>query len=416
MPYVVSRRQFLQIGAFGSAFTLVDQLRAQEEQKAAGRPTRAKSAILIFLNGGPPHLDTWDPKPNAPVEIRGEFASIPTTAAGVRLIEHFPRQAKMFDKLAVIRSVVGMSDEHADVHIQTGYPSQIAKAEGRPSLGSVVSKLRGWVGGMPPFVSVRGMTTGSEPGFLGIAHRPFTPGDQAEANLRLTTDVSRERLQERKNLLETFERGPESIQSSESTAGMNSFHDQAFEMIRSGRVREALSLNRENEETMERFSGVESLLKARRLVEAGVGCVTVSLGSWDTHKDNFKTLKNLLPQVDQGISVLVQDLHDRGLANDVVVLAWGEFGRTPKVNADGGRDHWTPVMSAVMAGGGLKTGQVIGATDRRGEQPTERPCTIQQVLATVYRAIGLDPATTLANNQGRPVFLLDDREPIRELI
>ena len=199
-------------------------------------------------------------------------------------------------------------------------------------------------------------------------------------------------------------------------AGMDSYQQQAFDMITSGRVREALSLKREGEETLERFSGVESLLKARRLVEAGVGCVTVSLGAWDTHKDNFKTLKDMLPLVDQGVSALTQDLHERGLADDVVVLAWGEFGRTPKVNTAGGRDHWTPVMSALLAGGGLRTGQMVGATDRHGVGPKENPYTIQQVLATVYRAVGIDPATTLQDAAGRPVQLLDEREPICQLI
>jgi hypothetical protein len=402
MTSPLTRRQFLRVGAFGAAFALADQLRAAAQKSGVPSP-RAKSAILIFLPGGPPHLDTWDPKPEAPVEFRGEFGTVPTTVPGVRLVEHFPLQAKAFDKLAVVRSVVGMPEEHADVHIQTGYPSQAARAEGRPSFGAVVSKRRGWVRGMPPFVSLRGMTLGSEPGFLGIAHRPFTPGDQAEASLRLAPDVSRGRLAEREALLAAF-------------GGTDAFQRQAFDMITSGRVREALRLKGEDEETLERFSGAESLLKARRLVEAGVGCVTVSLGSWDTHKDNFKTLKDLLPQVDRGLSALVQDLHDRGLAGDVVVLAWGEFGRTPKVNAAAGRDHWTPVMSAVLAGGGLKTGQVVGGTDRRGERPAGKSYSVQRVLATVYQAVGIDPGMQWTGPAGRPVDLLDDRQPIGELL
>jgi uncharacterized protein (DUF1501 family) len=411
-----TRRQFLHVGAFGAAFTLADQLRAADRRKAGANPVRSKSAILIFLPGGPSHLDTWDPKPDAPVEIRGEFRAIPTAVPGVRLVEHFPLQAKLFEKLAVVRTVVGMSEEHSDVHIQTGYPSQTAKAGGRPSFGAVVSKHRGWAGGMPPFVSLRGMTIGSEPGFLGLAHRPFTPGDEAEANLRLSKERSAGRLADRRALLSAFDNARRDADASGSMAGMDSYQQQAFDMITSGRVREALSLKREGEETLERFSGVESLLKARRLVEAGVGCVTVSLGAWDTHKDNFKTLKDILPLVDQGVSALTQDLHERGLADDVVVLAWGEFGRTPKVNTEGGRDHWTPVMSALLAGGKLRAGQVVGATDRRGAGPKEKPYTIQQVLATVYRAVGIDPATTLQDAAGRPVQLLDEREPIRELI
>ena len=187
-------------------------------------------------------------------------------------------------------------------------------------------------------------------------------------------------------------------------------------MITSGKVREALNLRRESEETLERYSGAESLLKARRLIEAGVGCVTVNLGAWDTHQDNFKTLKTLLPQVDQAISALVTDLNNRGLADDVVVLAWGEFGRTPRVNAASGRDHWTPVMSALLAGGGLKMGQVIGSTDRRGEQAKEKPCSVGSILATVYKAIGIDPKMQLPGPNGRPMNLLEDGQPIAELI
>jgi hypothetical protein len=408
-----SRRQFLRVGVFGTAFTLADQLRAADLQKSVAKTARAKSAIMIFLPGGPPHLDTWDPKPDAPSEFRGEFGTIATTAPGVRFSEHLPLQAKIFDKLAILRSVVGMSEEHADVHIQTGFPSAVVKTTGRPSFGAVVSRQRGWTQGLPPFVSLRGLTTGSEPGFLGIAHRPFTPGnDEAASSLQLSAAVSRERLDERKMLLSGFEVGNRSA----VTAGLERFQQQAFEMITSGKIREALSLKRESEETLERYTDVEVLLKARRLVEAGVGCVTVSLGSWDTHKDNFKSLKEMLPLVDQGISTLVQDLHDRGLSDDVVLLGWGEFGRTPKINSDSGRDHWTPIMSAFLSGGGLKMGQVVGSSDRRGEQPMEKPYGVQRVLATVYKAIGIDPNMTIPDSTGRPFYLLDDREVIRELI
>ena len=402
-----TRRQFLKLGAFGAAFTLADQLRA-----AALRPPRARSAIMIVLPGGPPHLDTWDPKPDAPAEIRGEFGSISTRVPGVRISEHFPFQAKLFDKLAVIRSITGMSEEHADVQIQTGYSSTDAKAGGRPSFGAVVSKQRGWTGGMPPFVSLRGMTSGAEPGSLGFAHRAFAPGDEAEGCLRLSADLSPSRLAGRRSLLA----GLGVPGRDDASEAMDGYQQQALEMIMSGKVCEALSLKGEDEATLERYSGVEALLKARRLAEAGVGCVTVSLGSWDTHANNFERLRDQLPLADQGISALVSDLHERGLADEMVVLAWGEFGRTPRVNAAGGRDHWTPVMSAVLAGGGLRTGQVIGATGRHGERPTRRPCTMQQVLATIYRSVGIDPSMTIRDAGGRSVFLVEDRDTIPELL
>jgi hypothetical protein len=407
-----TRRQFLRVGTFGAAFTLADLLRADAARKGAGR---TKSAILVYLSGGPSQLDGWDPKPDAPAEIRGEFGTIPTRVPGVRVCEHFPLQAKLFDRLAVLRSVVGMAGDHSDVQVMTGYPSRTLRAGGHPSFGSVVSRMRG-TGAMPPFVSLRGMTAGTEPGFLGVAHRPFSPAAQAGADLRLSPDVPAARLDDRRKLLATFDDVRRDADASGAMAGMDSFQQRAFEMVMSGRVRAALSLVGEDAKALERFDGAEQFLKARRLVEAGVGCVTLNVGEWDTHRDNFRALRQQLPLVDRGVSALVEDLHERGLADDVAVLVWGEFGRTPRVNAGGGRDHWTAVMSAVLAGGGLKVGQAVGATDRRGEQPSERPYTVQQVLATLYRAVGIDPATTIPDATGRPVHLLDDRDPIRELV
>ncbi|MCS7271206.1 MAG: DUF1501 domain-containing protein, partial [Gemmataceae bacterium] len=187
-------------------------------------------------------------------------------------------------------------------------------------------------------------------------------------------------------------------------------------MVTSGIVRDALDLNKESPKVRDRYKGVEQFLMARRLVEVGVGCVTLAYGGWDTHGKNFETLKRQLPVLDRGIAHLVQDLHDRGLDQDVVVIVWGEFGRTPRINRDAGRDHWAPVMSALVAGGGLKMGQMIGSSTEKGERPKDRPCTVQQVLATLYLAMGIDPAMTFPNGSGRPMHLLDDREPIRELL
>jgi uncharacterized protein (DUF1501 family) len=412
----LSRRQFLRIGAFGAAFTLADQLRAKAAGPAAKKVSRPKSAVMIFLPGGPSHLDTYDLKPDAPSEFRGEFKPIKTNVSGIDICEHFPLQAKIFDKLAVLRSVVSPADEHNDAAVMTGYASLTVKAAGHPSFGAVVSKVRGLVKGMPAFVSLRGMTVGCEPGFLGAAHRPFAPTGPTAADLRLPSGVRTDRRSEQQQLLAAFDTVRRDIDATGTMAGLDAFQQQAFEIVTSGRVREALNISKEPAEVLERYSGVEQFLKTRRLVEAGVGCVTLAIGDWDTHDNNFPTMKKHLPFVDRGVSALVSDLHDRGLADDVAVVMWGEFGRTPRINNRAGRDHWPAAMSVLVAGGGLKMGQVIGSTTARGEEPKERRYTVSQVLATLYRVMGIDPGMTFPNSTGRPVPLLDDREPVRELI
>ena len=417
----VSRRNFLQIGAFGAGLTLADMLRGQAVHAAAAAATKQasrsqKAAIMIYLGGGPTHIDTYDPKPNAPVEIRGEFKAINTNVPGVQISEHFPLQAKMWDKLAVIRSLIG-SNEHSDSTVMTGWSEQLNRVQSHPSFGSVVSKVRsGTESSVPPFVSLRGMSRGTEPGFLGIAHRPFSPSGPGNANLKMANGVTASRLDERKGLLGAFDDTRRDIDASGSMAGLDTYTEKAIEMVTSGTVRNALDLTKENPETRKRYQGIEQFLTARRLIEAGVGCVTLSIGGWDNHSGVFTTQKRQQPLVDRAISNLIQDLHDRGMQDDVVTVMWGEFGRTPKVNASAGRDHWPAAMSALIAGGGLKMGQAVGSTTANGERPKDRPYTIQQVLATLYTAIGIDPATTFNNGSGRPMYLLDHREPVTELL
>jgi hypothetical protein len=414
----VTRRDFLQIGAFGAGLTLADMLRLRHASAANTRqsPRSHKAAIMIYLPGGPSHMDMYDLKPNAPAEYRGEFKPIPTNVPGVQICEHFPLQAKMWDKLAAIRSIVSV-DEHSDSLVMTGYPERVNVIANHPSFGSVISKLRSSSStNVPPFVSLRGMSRGTEPGYLGIAHRPFTPGGPGNANLRLANGVTLDRLHDRQALLASFDTLRRDIDASGTMSGMDSYTEKAIEMVTSGVVRDALDLSKEDPKVRERYKGVEQFLTARRLIEAGVGCVTLSIGGWDTHGKNFETLKRQLPKVDQGIANLIQDLHDRGLDQDVVTIMWGEFGRTPRINREAGRDHWAPVMSALIAGGGLKMGQMVGSSTEKGERPKDRPCTVQQVLATIYLALGIDPAMTFPNGSGRPMHLLDDREPIRELL
>ncbi|MBL8793768.1 MAG: DUF1501 domain-containing protein [Planctomycetia bacterium] len=410
----LSRRNFLKIGAFGAGLSLSGMLRAKA---AAAAPTKNKSAIMIYLPGGPSHMDMYDLKPEAPAEFKGEFKPIATNVPGVQISEYFPQQAAMWDKMAVIRSVLSV-DEHSDSLVMTGFTENTNRVSPHPSFGSVVSKLRDRsTSDVPPFVSMRGMSMGTEPAYLGIQHRPFTPDGPGLQNLRLANGITNDRSDERRNLLSNFDAIRRDIDASGTMQGMDSFTTRAFDMVSSGTVRKALDLTREEPRTRDRYKGVEQFLTARRLVEAGVGCVTLAYGGWDTHSSNFKTLRNQLPMLDRGLANLIQDLHDRGMEDDVITVCWGEFGRTPKINtSDGGRDHWGPVMSGFIAGGGLKMGQAIGSTSARGEYAKDRPYRVPQVLSTIYRAMGIDASQTFNSGSGRPMHILEDREPVTELL
>ncbi|MBM4068126.1 MAG: DUF1501 domain-containing protein [Planctomycetes bacterium] len=415
----ISRRGFMQIGAFGAGLTLADMLRS----RAAANPARGtqtssspKAAIMIYLPGGPSHMDMYDLKPNAPMEYRGEFRPIATNVPGVQICEHFPMQARMFDKLATIRSIVSV-DEHSDSLVTTGYSEGENRTAHHPSFGAVVSRLRGDANAdVPPFVSLRGMTVGTEPGYLGVAHRPFHPSGDGLQNLSRPGNVDENRTGDRRNLLARFDDVRREIDASGTMHGLDAFTSRAFDMVSSGTVRRALDNTREDPRVRDRYQGVEQFLTARRLVEAGVGCVTLAIGGWDTHSGNFTTLRSQLPQVDRGVANLVSDLCDRGMDRDVLVVMWGEFGRTPRVNGSAGRDHWSPVMSAMVAGGGMRMGQAIGSSSARGEYPRDRRVTVPQVLSTLYRAMSIDPSQTFPNQTGRPMYILDDREPITELL
>lgn len=416
----LSRRSFLKIGAFGAGLTLADLLRgraaAADVAGPSARPTTPKSAIMVYLPGGPSHMDMWDLKPEAPQEYRGEFRPIDTNVPGIRISEHFPMQARMFDKLAVIRSIVSV-DEHSDSLVMTGYSENTNRVQHHPSFGSVISRLRGNANPeIPPFVSLRGMSIGSEPGYLGVAHRAFTSQGEGVNNLRLPGGLSMERAQDRRGLLESFDDVRRDIDASGTMRGLDAFATRAFDMVASGATRRALDLNEEDPRSRDRYRGCEQFLTARRLVESGVGVVTLAIGGWDTHSNNFQTLRNQLPVLDRGIANLVMDLNDRGMQDDVAVIVWGEFGRTPRVNGSAGRDHWAPVMSALVAGGGMRMGQAVGSSSARGETPRERRCSASQVLATLYHTMGIDPSMTFPNNTGRPMYILEDREPLRELL
>lgn len=430
----LSRRDFLQVGALGfGGLTLADLLKAQGAQQAKAS---RKSVIMIYLCGAPSHIDMYDLKPQAPVEYRGEFKPIQTNVPGVEICELMPLQSRIADKLAIIRNLrVLATDTHMPEELLTGFPFGPSggpasfKPGIRPTFGSVVSKLRQRNGtNLPPYVTLdmgqmpHGYKRPSslEPAFLGIAHQPFDPSSPGGvSNLGLADGMTLDRLTERKTLLRAFDNLRRDIESSKGTfAGMDAFTAQALDIVSSARVRDAFDVSQESETVQAQYGTHSRFLQARRLVEAGVSVVTVlAPGYWDTHGGNFTSLRQMLPALDKAIYTLVNDLHERGLDKDVTVVVWGEYGRTPKINKNAGRDHWPQASFALVAGGGFKMGQVIGATSPRAEEPAGGSYIPQNVLATLYREVfGIDPATTLPDHSGRPIHLLEERESIKELL
>jgi hypothetical protein len=430
------RRDFLTIGALGvGGLTLPGLLRAESRQRAA---KSKKSIIMIYLCGAPPHQDMFDLKTQAPAEIRGEFQPIDTNVPGIQICEHLPRLAQIMDKLTPIRTVYGSPDGNHDSFIcYTGRSVRQQPPGGWPSLGSTVSKLLGpGAAGVPSFVGLAPKTghppygSPGHPGFLGTASSAFRPNAEGQADLKLS-GITLDRLEDRKLLLASVDRMRRDVDTSGKMAALDSFTQDAFGLLTSNRLANALDVSREDPRVRERYGkgdprnygdgaprNLEHFLIARRLVEAGVRCVTLNFGRWDFHSNNFSEFKNTHgPLFDQGVSALVEDLHERGLDQDVSVVAWGEFGRTPIINKDAGRDHWPQVGCGLLAGGGMRHGQVIGATDRLGATPIQRPVHFGEVLATLYQRLGLDPNTApFRDLAGRPQYLVDQHRPMPELI
>jgi len=437
----VSRRGFLKIGglAFGSSLvTLPDVLRAEQAARAAsGSPKRHKAVINVFLAGGAPHQDMFDLKPEAPEEIRGEFKPIDTNVAGIQIGETFPRLAALMDKSAIIRSVVGATGRHDLYQCNAGWKfNDLESLGGRPSLGSIVSKLQGPVDpSVPPFVGLADTTRhvpwsdAGEPGFLGPRYAPFMPDGPSLQNMTLN-GMTAERLADRRSLLNSFDQLRREVDATGALEGVDSATELAFDVLTSSKLVDALDLSKEDPRIRDKYGDGkpynyqydgaptcnDQLLMARRLVEAGVRCVTLSYGRWDSHGKNFDLVRDHGSKLDQCLSALIEDLDIRGMLDDTVVIAWGEFGRTPKINNKAGRDHWPQVNCAFLAGGGLKTGQVIGATNRLGERAVERPVHFKEVLATLYHSLGIDVnEDTVMDPAGRPQHPVD-MNPIPELI
>ena len=474
----LSRRSFLSIGSLAMGGMGLREVLAAEAVQGNSRPNKA--TIMILLPGGPPHQDMVDLKPTAPSEIRGPFQPIRTNVPGIDLGETMPRTAAIMDKMAIVRSLYGGLNDH-NVHINlTGWETHPQMGDsphrpgfplgGWPSLGAVASKIHGPIDpSLPAFISLSPPNAESttraslnQSGFLGIGHAGFEPNRRKRDDIGYKSGVSKEqvnadaesgaditlkgisldRLGNRKQLLKSFDRFRRDADSRGVMDGMDTLTRQAFGILTSSRLANALNFRDEPAELVRRYGisdaatpvhGGPELLKqflvATRLVEAGCRCVTLAFSqwplermsrggfNWDWHKENFLNVRATVPMLDIGLSAMVEDLHARGLADDVSVVVWGEFGRTPRINANAGRDHWPNANMCIMAGGGMQTGQVVGSTNRLGEVPQDRPVHYREVFATLYHNMGIDPETlTLEDLRGRPHYVVDQRKPIGELI
>jgi Protein of unknown function (DUF1501) len=427
----ISRRSFLRAGALTlGGLSLSGLLRRQAMAEAAGEAVKDISVILFWQGGGPSHLDMWDMKPDAPSEFRGTFNPIDTSLDGYQVCEHMPRIAKICDKLAIMRSVTHPDSGHGSAThmLLTGYkPTNDIPANEAPSYGSIVAKEMGpRVEGFPGYIAMPTAPKSSAAAYLGVAYNPFeTQGDPnapdfTVQNLKIPGGLTLDRLENRRALLGHFDTLRRDIDSSGLIGGMDTFAQQAYNIVTSSKVQAAFDISKEDEKTRDlygRTSWGQNTLLARRLVEAGVRFITINVEGWDTHANNFETLKNKkLPQFDQAYAALIEDLDRRGQLDRTLVLNWGEFGRTPRINKDAGRDHWSNVFSVVMAGAGLKRGVVVGESDARAEFPKERPITPQDVLATMYHQLGINQAKEYMNDAARPVPILNYGDPVKEII
>ena len=438
----VPRRSLLKIGALGLGGLNLPQLLKAES--AAGVGASHKSVIMIFLAGGPPHQDMVDLKPQAPVEYRGEFSPIQTNVAGIDVCEHLPLLAQRMDRLAVIRTLVGSEGAHSAFQCMHGHPQLNQPPGGWPCFAAAVSKLQGPVNlEVPAAVSLQPKIGGafwSDPGqggFAGMRHAPFS-ANAPGSNDMVLTNLTQQTLRHRQTLLGQMDSLRRQLDTPDVIDGMDAFYQQAFEILTSGKLVKALDVEMEDPALRARYgrgskepAGYgdagwlrnEDFLVARRLVEAGARVVTLSFGRWDWHGQphgtNFDNARDHLPALDQALSALLDDLKERGLDRDTSVVVWGEFGRTPKINNKGGRDHWPQVGCALLAGGGIRTGQLIGETNALAEYPTKRPVHFQEIFATLYHNLGLDiDRATIDDLTGRPQYLIDHAkyQPLPELV
>ena len=432
----MTRRDALKIGALGlGGMSLPDLLQAEQR---AGISGSHKAVIMIYMCGAPPHQDMYDLKMEAPSGIRGPFHPIDTNVPGIQICEHMPMLAKVMDKCIPLRSLYGSPNGSHDSFIcYTGHSFVNQPPGDWPSMGAVVSKAQGATNvSVPPFVGLSPNTghppygSPGHPGFLGISHGAFRPSGPSRANMKLNSGITLGRLGNRKQLLTSLDAFRRSHSENSSLAGLDDLNRQALDILTSSRLADALDLSKEDPAVRERYGkgspknfgdgaprNLEHFLMARRLVEAGARVVTLNFGRWDFHSNNHTTARDThLPLFDRGLATLIADLYERGLGDDVSVVAWGEFGRTPQINKNAGRDHWPQVGGGLIAGGGMQTGQVIGSSDRLGGVPKDRPVHFGEVFATLYRNLGLDPAALkLSDLSGRPQYIVDKHVAMPEV-
>ncbi|MCI0464816.1 MAG: DUF1501 domain-containing protein [Gemmataceae bacterium] len=420
----LSRRDFLKAGVLGATgLTLADLLRARAAASSNNRPTRNTSVIWLWLGGGPTHVETFDPKMTAPAEFRSVVGAVQTNVPGIELGGVFPRMARVADKMAFVRSFAHRNSGHGGgTHwVMTGYdfpPADNGQAPIKPGIGSIMARHRGAnnpTTGLPNYVRLGGIL-GDGPAWLGSAYAPFDTAGNARNNMNL--QVTLERLNERRNLLRAFDTVNRQIDRTGVMAGLDSFETQAFDLLLS-RAREVFDVTREEPRTLDLYGPSNlgrQLLLARRLCESGVGFVTLHFGGWDMHGQIAQGMRNLGPQVDHAVSAFVQDLHQRGLERDILLVITGEFGRTPRINGGAGRDHWAPLSTLALAGGGLRMGQVVGESSSRAEVPRTTPITPQDLMATVFHVLGIPRDLHYNDPSGRPTPMVNGGRPIAELV
>jgi hypothetical protein len=423
----VTRREFIRIGALGF---MGMSLPALLRQQSASAETAKKdvNCILLWMNGGPSHIDTFDPKPNAPQEIRGPFGVIKTNVPGVEICEHLPKLAQQQDKYSIIRSMTSPDSGHetATSYLLSGY--KFNRSLTYPSFGSVVAREKGFQNGMPPYVLFGGLPFGvGGGGYMGDIYNPFqVTGDPSSPSFTVRDvtppqGVNLARIANRRTMLEvvdTFQKNAETAAKQIQT--MDKFYERAYDLVTSPIAKKAFNLSAESDKLRDEYgrnSFGQSCLLSRRLLEAGVRLVTINLGGWDTHTDNFTSLKNSrLPIVDSGYSTLLKDLHQRGMLDNTLVIWMGEFGRTPKINNSAGRDHWGLSTVVTIGGGGIKTGMVYGSSNERAENPADKSCRFEDVAATIYKALEIDFHKEYHEPQGRPIKINYDGEVLEELL
>jgi hypothetical protein len=429
----LSRRQFLRLGGLSAlGLTLPAFLRLQRLTATPAAPERKTvNCILLWMQGGPSHHDTFDPKPDAPAEVRGEFGTIPTTLPGIRIAEYLPLLARQTDKFSIIRGHDPKNGSHgvADHLMMSGHKFNPSMAF--PCYGSVVAKERGYRNGLFPFVqlgrNIDRRFNGGIAGFLGDQYNPFEVMDDPNSprfkvrDLSIATEAERLRMERRYAMLTDLDQHQRAVEeTAPAVKARDVFYEKAHSLITSPAAKRAFDLGQEPDRVRDSYGRTtfgQSCLLARRLIEAGVQFVTVTDGGWDTHQDNFKSLKiRKLPVLDRGYAALLQDLHERGLLANTLVVWFGDFGRTPKVNPSAGRDHWASAGVACMGGGGVKMGEVVGATNQLGEFVVDSPVSPQDLAATIYHTLGIPLHTWYRAQDGRPIELVPQGRPVRQLV